>query len=190
MPVGVKLVHGRVVLNLLFPSESSNPYRGRAGYPHPWSCCAHPGRPGLWLESCSFTSSRRLPPPPPPQPEVTFRKPVLLGEPRPKGEGGANRVHLPQARRGDVTEGQAFCSRGYGAGQLIRAGSLRQALSAGVGGGAGGGDGGGRAREGELLKARKLTKLEQRLRAKVVPRIFKASHTLQACPQLPGRGVR
>lgn len=154
--------------------------------PYPWPCCAHPGRPGLWLESCSLTGSRR-PPPPPPQPEVTFRNPVL-GEPGPKGEGGANRVHLPQARRGDVTEGRAFCRRGSGAGQLIRAGSLRQALSAGVGGG--GGDGGGRAREGELPKARKLTKLEQRLRVKVVPRIFKSSHTLQACPQLPGRRVR
>lgn len=92
-----------------------------------WPCSVHPVT-LAWGRRAALSpaaGSCLLPP------EVTFRKPVFLGEPRPKGEGGAKHAHLPQAPRGEVTEGQALGRRGCGAGQLVHAAPLHPALSAG-----------------------------------------------------------
>lgn len=185
LPVGVKLVHGRVILNLLFSSESSNSYRGRAGYPLPMALLCAPR-----------------------SPRPVARKLLLHRQQEAAGAAAAARGHIqkpcsgrtwPQRRRrckpcSFAPSAKGRCNRGT---SILQEGIWSGAVDPGrfpapgpLCRGWGGGDGGGRAREGELPKARKLTKLEQRLRAKVVPRIFKSSHTLQACPQLPGRRVR
>lgn len=109
LPVGAKLVQSCVILTLLFLSESSNPCCGTAGYPLP----THPAVPtqsplpvaGELLIHQQQDSA-------PAAAQGHIQKACSSRQPHPKGKSIANRVHLPQARRGDVTQGRAFCRRG------------------------------------------------------------------------------